>query len=888
MIFIWEFSGNLLLLRIKATFYLVNIMHIINSIKKRLIKKYPVIENVVNSPIFSRTNSFNLSDYQKEQIKKRIKEFSYTPKFKIVLFIDNAKVEAVSKTIDSIVFQLYENWNLTVLSDNSSDSYLSNCFEIYTKIDPRISFIHGNPNAYQENLNSSYKDKSDEFVMFLNQNQVLSLDNLYSFAYALNNNPELKLLYSDEAYTDVKGNCLSAYFKGDWNSALFLRQNFISNSFCISSEKLRDVSDLNIDFCFNQTHEFFFNLVKNIDENSVCHIDRVLFKYIQTNAQTNSKTNYSSDSSLSMKVEKGSLSDLKTNPKISIVISAQSSKQLIHCVDGILNNTDYSNYCLIVDGIYADCNFLSLYKSLLDSKVISIISMQEKSNLSAFFNSAEKIADGEFFLFLNSAFSVSDKEWLSSFIKKFEFYSEHGNIGIIGSKILNRDGTVYHAGYVTGINKVAGSAFRNVLSSDYYSYLNTDRYVSAVSGDCLFVKKSVFNEINGFDEKLNYKFFDVDLCLKAREHRYKVLYTPDVCLSYDLIDKDIKDSIDDCRLYNSDSFYMISKYGDSLRYDPFYNSNLTLDNELYSLAEYPRKNKSGFEDRIDILCPFHRGDVIVGLAVALTYALYKKKKVVFHVSKSIYNWICPYLFKELDIRIVDIGLPSTKDIASYFSKAAQEVIDSPDFSGYLAVSHPKMSFDDSGTGIVQNLLLETGLPQDTKLVRNSFFTQKSKKSKIVLLHPYGSWQLKSFNSKQIKQLVEICHEFGLSVVQIGGRNDKKAEYCDDYYLSNENIACWKELFSKCTCLIGVDSWSSHFAAFCDVPHITFFGSTSARYCSTSAFYKDSKSRYYIIDSSCELSPCNKLYCVKNKKGDCAGYKNMSILRNILKELLNEK
>lgn len=860
-------------------------MHIINSIKKRLIKKYPVIENVVNSPIFGHINSFNLSDYQKEQIKDRIKDFSYTPIFNIVLFIDNAKVESVSKTIDSIIFQLYANWNLTVLSDSTSDSYLANCLEIYTKIDPRISFRLGETNDYLKNLNFSYKDKSDEFVMFLNQNQILSQDNLYSFAYSLNNNLELKLLYSDEAYTDVKGNYLSAYFKGDWNSVLFQRQNFISNSFCIRSELLSGVSDLNTDCCFNQTHEFLFNLLKNSDDDSICHIDRVLFNYIQNNSQKNSQSNASSASSLIS--DKCSLPDLKSNPKITIIISAQSSKQLIHCVDFILNNTDYSNYSLIVDGIYADCNFLSLYKSLLDSKVISIISMQEKSNLSAFLNSAEKIADGEFLLFLNSAFSSSDKEWLNTFIKKFEFYSEQVNIGIIGTKNLNRDGSVYHAGYVTGINRVAGSAFRNVLASDYYSYLNTDRYVSAVSADCLFVKKSVFKELNGFDEKLNYKYFDVDLCLKAIEHRYKVLYTPDVCLSYDLIDKDINDSIDDFRSYNSDSFYMISKYGDSLRYDPFYNSNLTLDNELYSLSEYPRKNKSGFEDRIDILCPFHRGDVIVGLAVAQTYSLYKKKKVVFHVSKSIYNWICPYLFKELDIRIVDIGLPSTKDIASYFSKAAQEVISGPDFSGYLAVSHPKMSFDDSGTGIVQNLLLETGLPQDTKLVRNSFFTQKTQKSKIVLLHPYGSWQLKSFNSDQIKQLVDICHEFGLSVVQIGGRNDKKAEYCDDYYLSNENIACWKDLFSKCTCLIGVDSWSAHFAAFCDVPHITFFGSTSARYCSTSDFYKDSKSRYYIVDSSCELSPCNKLYCVKNKKGDCSGYQNMSILRNILKELLNE-
>ena len=856
-------------------------MHLIKSIKKRLIKKYPVIDNLVTSPLFRHINSLDLTVVQKSQIQKRINEFIYKPKFTIFLLCSEVRVESISKIIDSIIFQLYENWNLVIFSDNTSNAFLLNSIEIYTKLDPRIVLTQGDPNAYFRNLNSSINIEYEEFFLFLNQNQILSQDSLYSFAYALNNNSDLKLLYSDEAYVDEKGNYLSAYFKEDWNSALFLSQNYISNSFCISSEILRFVSDFNFDYCRNHTYEFLLNIVRNIDEDSICHVDSVLFNYIQNNSKNNVPL------VSSYVAAKACLPDIKTNPRIFIIISAISAKQLIHCVEVILNNTDYKDYRIIVDARWVDCHFLSLYQKYIDSNKICIFSMnaKEANNSSLYFNSAQKIADGEFLLFLNSAFSVFDIDWLSTFIKKFEFYSSRENIGIIGAKILNRDGSIKHAGYVTGINKVAGNAFRNVLSSDYYSYINSDRYVSAVSADCLFVKNSVFNEINGFDENLYYKFFDIDLCLKARKHKYKVLYTPDVCLSSDIVDKKVNKKEDDFRLYNSDSFYMICKYGDSLRYDPFYNSNLTLDNELYSLSEYPRKNKSGFEDRIDILCPFQRGDVIVGLAVSLTYSLYKKKKVVFHVSKSIYNWICPYLFKDLDIRIVDIGWPSTEDVFPYFRKAAQQVISGADFSGYLAISHPNMAFDDSGTGIVQNLLLETGLSQDTKLVRNSFFTQKSQKSNVVLLHPFGSWQLKSFNRAQIKQLVEICHDFGLSVVQIGGRNEKKSEFCDDYYFSNENIACWKELFSKCTCLIGVDSWSAHFAAFCDVPHITFFGSTSARFCSSSGFYKDSKSKYYIVDSSCELSPCNRMNCLKNKKYDCNGYQDMSILRNILKDFL---
>jgi hypothetical protein len=56
--------------------------------------------------------------------------------------------------------------------------------------------------------------------------------------------------------------------------------------------------------------------------------------------------------------------------------------------------------------------------------------------------------------------------------------------------------------------------------------LKSNREVSAVTAACLLIQVDVFNAIAGFDDAFAVGFGDVDLCLRAGQKGYRILYCP--------------------------------------------------------------------------------------------------------------------------------------------------------------------------------------------------------------------------------------------------------------------------------------------------------------------------------------------------------------------------
>lgn len=133
-------------------------------------------------------------------------------------------------------------------------------------------------------------------------------------------------------------------------------------------------------------------------------------------------------------------------------------------------------------------------------------------------------------MLLNNDTEVISGDWLDSFIKRF---AADPTVGVIGAKLLYPDGSIQHAGVVTGIYKVASHPFRFQKNDPSFGYCSLDRYVSAVTGACLIIRKSLFDQVGGLDEeKLRISFNDVDLCLKVKQRGYHILWTPDVILNH--------------------------------------------------------------------------------------------------------------------------------------------------------------------------------------------------------------------------------------------------------------------------------------------------------------------------------------------------------------------
>ena len=108
---------------------------------------------------------------------------------------------------------------------------------------------------------------------------------------------------------------------------------------------------------------------------------------------------------------------------------------------------------------------------------------------------------------------------------------------------------------------------------------------SAVTAACMMMKKSVFQETGGFEERLRVAFNDVDLCLRTVEKGYLVVYNPHAEMyHYESKSRGAEDSPEKIRRFQEEIEFMRTRWISILKEgDPCYNPNLTLSKWNYSL-----------------------------------------------------------------------------------------------------------------------------------------------------------------------------------------------------------------------------------------------------------------------------------------------------------------
>jgi GT2 family glycosyltransferase len=117
--------------------------------------------------------------------------------------------------------------------------------------------------------------------------------------------------------------------------------------------------------------------------------------------------------------------------------------------------------------------------------------------------------------------------------------------------------------------------------------------MSAVTAACLVVRRSVFEEVGGFDEAhLAIAYNDVDLCLRLRERGYRTLWTPYAELYHvESASRGYEDTPAKRERFEREVAYMRRRWNGTLAYDPAYNPNLSLTGESFTLGFPPRVEK---------------------------------------------------------------------------------------------------------------------------------------------------------------------------------------------------------------------------------------------------------------------------------------------------------
>jgi GT2 family glycosyltransferase len=241
---------------------------------------------------------------------------------------------------------------------------------------------------------------------------------------------------------------------------------------------------------------------------------------------------------------------------------------------------------LLVDNGSDDRAAIEYFHSLREQGVVRLLEDPLPFNFSRINNGAARQARGDFLVFLNNDVEVISPEWLAELIS----HAQRQEIGAVGAKLWYPDDTIQHAGLVL-VAGLAAHAHHGRKRGDhgYFSRAHLTQALSAVTAACVCMRKEVFAEVGGFDETLAVAFNDVDLCLRIQAAGYRNLFTPYAELyHHESASRGYEDTPEKMQRFQKEAEILRARWMPVLMSDPYYNPNLTLSGDPFTLAWPPR------------------------------------------------------------------------------------------------------------------------------------------------------------------------------------------------------------------------------------------------------------------------------------------------------------
>jgi O-antigen biosynthesis protein len=548
-------------------------------------------------------------------IAKSVAGLRDKPLISIVMPTYNTPEPYLRRVMDTVLAQLYPHWEFCIADDASTLPHVAEVLKEYAAKDARIKLVFREKNGHiSAASNSALEIASGEFVALLDHDDELPAHALYMTALEINRRPDVDVIYSDEDKIDEHGKRYDPYFKPDWNPDLLTGQNMVSHLGVFRRTLLTEVGGFRLGYEGSQDYDLALRVIERTDRSRIRHIPMVLYHWrvfsssasfsttalpTATKAARRALQDHFDRRDVAAEVVPAPGAEWYSRivyplpaqpPLVSLIIPTRDRVDLLRqCVDGMLNETDYPNLeVLVLDNNSQEPETLGYFAELADNPRARVLRWPGPFNYSAINNYGAAQAKGSVIGLINNDIKVIEPGWLSEMVR----HALRPEVGAVGAKLYYGDDTIQHAGVVTGINGVANHVFKHLPRNHpgYFGNLKLVRNYSCVTAAALLMRKDVFDEVGGLDEKhLAVAFNDVDLCLKVRDAGYYIVWTPHAEL-YHLESASRGSDMEPEKLarFMREIRHMNDRWGDGLTHDPFYNPNLTMDAVDYGLAFPPR------------------------------------------------------------------------------------------------------------------------------------------------------------------------------------------------------------------------------------------------------------------------------------------------------------
>lgn len=536
------------------------------------------------------------------------------PLISVVMATYNTPITFLKAALDSVLKQPYKKWELCIADDKSTSLEMLTCLKEYELADNRIKVIYRDKNGHiSEATNSALTLVAGDYIAFMDHDDELHPVALVTIAQAVLNNPLLEFIYSDEDKIDEAGNRSEPHFKSDFNYELLLTQNYVCHLTVVKAALVKKLGGLDSAYNGAQDHDFVLRIIEQIEPSTILHIPRVLYHWRIHSASTAASSEAKPYAiAAGRKAVMDHLTrvgtpanviqhpnvafwhkikfDVSSNPRIEIIIPTRDRVDLMRmCINSILIKTTFNNYHItIVDnGSVEDETSAQFDAWVKTNPTISVVRDDSPFNYSRLNNQAAFNSTADLVCLLNNDIEIISPDWL----EEMAGHAMREGVGCVGARLWYPNDTLQHGGVILGIGGVAGHSHKYWNKNDpgYFGRALSLQAFSAVTAACLMIKRSIYEEVGGLDEKMQIAFNDVDFCLRVREAGYRNVWTPFAEMyHHESASRGYEDNPEKVARFNAEVDFMKNRWGRKLTQDPYYSPNLTLDHENFDFTEVSR------------------------------------------------------------------------------------------------------------------------------------------------------------------------------------------------------------------------------------------------------------------------------------------------------------
>jgi glycosyltransferase involved in cell wall biosynthesis len=501
-----------------------------------------------------------------KELYKEAMGFKIKPKISILMPLYNPKLSEFKQAIDSIMWQIYPNWELCIVDDSSSKK---NFINILSELkDKRIKFrSRDSHSGIAVTSQCALEMAAGEYIALMDQDDELHPDAFYSFVKVLQAQ-DIDLFYSDRDMISPQGKRYMHFFKPGWSPEYLLSNPYVSHLEIFNKSLILKTGGFRNECVGSQDYDLTLRVTEKTDK--IYHFPMILYSYRQSSSsiskdpEAKKYTYESAIKALKDAVKRRNL------PVKDVVENSELWRGNYKIIWDKAFLSDKNIFLITIGRDERETNRLKrLFDSVTDSLNIDFISTDYSiKNI----NRALKSIHQEGFVFFCDD---TVTEIVSSGLIDMLGYLSIDGVDAVGCKFLDFDNKIFSVGLsITNSGRVLFS-YRGSSDNEngYGAIASMPRNVSAVFPSFWGCKVSALNERGYLKSGMGYIQSAMSYFMEIIKSGKRITCVPYMCLR---VDKGRLNYDDDMKAFAEQWIKKGIK-------DKYYNPNLSDINEDYSI-----------------------------------------------------------------------------------------------------------------------------------------------------------------------------------------------------------------------------------------------------------------------------------------------------------------